>query len=98
MPMRPRWPTTPPPYPSPARGGGKGGGAAYSYSRDIGRIWRIAEALEYGIVGIKEGIISIDIARSVVRRRAASAAKAPYGIDEFLEVKYPCTGVAMAWR
>src|SRR5580700_2796643 len=53
-----RWPTPPPPYPSPARGGGNGRGlAAYFYSRDIGRIWRVAEALEYGIVGIDEGII-----------------------------------------
>jgi succinate-semialdehyde dehydrogenase/glutarate-semialdehyde dehydrogenase len=51
----------PPPFPpplAPARGGGKGGGATYFYSRDIGRIWRVAEALEYGIVGINEGIIS----------------------------------------
>jgi hypothetical protein len=36
--------------------------AAYFYSRDIGRIWRVAEALEYGIVGINEGIISTEIA------------------------------------
>ena len=51
--------------------------AAYFYSRDIGRIWRVAEALEYGIVGINEGIISTEVAP--VRRRegiAASAAKA----------------------
>src|SRR6266446_6369415 len=47
-----------PTLPSPARGGGLGRGlAAYFYSRDIGRIWRVAEALEYGIVGINEGII-----------------------------------------
>jgi hypothetical protein len=38
--------------------------AAYVYSRDIGRIWRVAEALEYGIVGIDEGIISTEIAPS----------------------------------
>ena len=49
-----------PTLPSPARGrgGGKGGGAAYFYSRDIGRIWRVAEGLEYGVVGINEGIVS----------------------------------------
>jgi succinate-semialdehyde dehydrogenase/glutarate-semialdehyde dehydrogenase len=48
-----------PTLPSPARGGGLGRGvASYFYSRDIGRIWRVAEALEYGIVGINEGIIS----------------------------------------
>src|SRR5438552_11040333 len=52
-----------PPCPRPAPGGGLGWGrAAYFYSRDIGRIWRVAEALEYGIVGINEGIISTEIA------------------------------------
>ena len=40
------------------------GPASYFYSRDIGRIWRVAEALEYGIVGINEGIISTEIAPS----------------------------------
>ncbi len=45
-----------PSQPSPAAGGREG--ASYFYSRDIGRIWRVAEALEYGIVGINEGIIS----------------------------------------
>jgi succinate-semialdehyde dehydrogenase/glutarate-semialdehyde dehydrogenase len=53
--------------------------AAYFYSRDIGRIWRVAEGLEYGIVGINEGIISTkstgEIAPSAGRRKAASAAK-----------------------
>ena len=52
--------------------------AAYFYSRDIGRIWRVAEALEYGIVGINEGIISTEI---------APFGGMKYGIEEFLEVK-----------
>jgi acyl-CoA reductase-like NAD-dependent aldehyde dehydrogenase len=48
-----------PTLPSPARGGGlRRGTASYFYSRDVGRIWRVAEALEFGIVGINVGIIS----------------------------------------
>ena len=54
-------PTTPPPFP-PSRRGRVGWLAAYFYSRDIGRIWRVAEGLEYGIVGINEGIILTEIA------------------------------------
>ncbi len=50
--------------------------ASYFYSRDIGRIWRVAEALEYGIVGINEGIISTEIAPFGGINEAASAAKA----------------------
>jgi len=63
-----RWPTTPPPQPSPARGGGKRGAPRVFDSRDIGRIWRVAEGLEYGIVGISEGIISTEIAPFSGRR------------------------------
>ena len=44
----------------PLVGEGREGAAAYFYNRDIGRIWRVAEALEYGIVGINEGIISTE--------------------------------------
>ena len=55
---RSRWPTTP------------NSAAAYFYSRDIGRIWRVAEALEYGIVGINEGIIS---PRPLARSRRLAA-------------------------
>jgi len=71
------WPTTPPPYPRNARlAGGRPGASpyareeregvtAYFYRGDIGRIWRIAEGLDYGIVGMNEGIIST--ARGEVR-------------------------------
>jgi acyl-CoA reductase-like NAD-dependent aldehyde dehydrogenase len=61
MTRRSKWPY---PHPSLPRSRGREGRglAAYFYSRDIGRIWRVAEGLEYGIVGINEGIISTEIA------------------------------------
>jgi succinate-semialdehyde dehydrogenase/glutarate-semialdehyde dehydrogenase len=76
--------------------------ASYFYSRDIGRIWRVAEALEYGIVGINEGIISRNpLARSRALRRHEGKRHRPhlavhwgskYGIEGFLAVKYLCMG------
>jgi succinate-semialdehyde dehydrogenase/glutarate-semialdehyde dehydrogenase len=67
--------------------------AAYFYSRDIGRIWRIAEALEYGIVGINEGIISTEIAPfGGMKESGIGREGSKYGIEEFLEVKYLCMG------
>ena len=60
MMKRSRWPATPPAYARVRETGGRG--AAYFYSRDIGRIWRVAEAFEYGIVGINEDIIATEIA------------------------------------
>jgi succinate-semialdehyde dehydrogenase/glutarate-semialdehyde dehydrogenase len=65
--------------------------AAYFYSRDIGRIWRVAEALEYAIVGINEGIISTEIAPfGGMKERRLGWEGSKYGIEEFLEVKYLC--------
>jgi hypothetical protein len=81
------------------RGRVREGAAAYFYSRDIGRIWRVAEALEYGIVGINEGIISpkSPLARSPPPRHEGELRPhlivhwgSKYGIEEFLEVKYLC--------
>jgi succinate-semialdehyde dehydrogenase/glutarate-semialdehyde dehydrogenase len=67
--------------------------AAYFYSRDIGRIWRVAEALEYCIVGINEGIISTEIAPfGGMKESGIGREGSHYGIDEFLEVKYLCMG------
>src|SRR5579862_3854879 len=67
--------------------------AAYFYSRDIGRIWRVAEALEYGIVGINEGIISTEIAPfGGMKVSGIGREGSKYGIEEFLEVKYLCLG------
>src|SRR5204863_1090150 len=60
--------------------------ASYFYSRDIGRIWRVADALEYGIVGINEGIISTEIAPfGGMKESGIGREGSHYGIDEFLE-------------
>ena len=67
--------------------------AAYFYSRDIGRIWRVGEALEYGIVGINVGIISTEIAPfGGFKESGIGREGSKYGLDEFLEVKYMCVG------
>ncbi|HUY02813.1 MAG TPA: NADP-dependent succinate-semialdehyde dehydrogenase [Rhodocyclaceae bacterium] len=67
--------------------------AAYFYSRDIGRIWRVAEALEYGIVGINEGIISTEVAPfGGVKESGVGREGSKYGIEDYLEIKYLCMG------
>ena len=67
--------------------------AAYFYSRDIGRIWRIAEGLESGIVGINVGIISNEIAPfGGIKESGIGREGSKYGIEEFVEVKYLCMG------
>jgi len=67
--------------------------AAYFYSRDIGRIWRTAEAVEYGIVGINTGIISTEVAPFGGMKESGTGREgSKYGIEEFLEVKYLCMG------
>src|ERR1700739_3882058 len=67
--------------------------ASYFYSRDIGRIWRVAEALEYGIVGINEGNMWAEIAPfGGMKESGIGREGSKYGIEEFLEVKYLCMG------
>jgi succinate-semialdehyde dehydrogenase/glutarate-semialdehyde dehydrogenase len=67
--------------------------AAYFYSRDIGRVWRVAEGLETGIVGINVGIISTEVAPfGGVKESGIGREGSKYGIEEFLEVKYLCMG------
>jgi succinate-semialdehyde dehydrogenase/glutarate-semialdehyde dehydrogenase len=67
--------------------------AAYFYSRDIGRVWRVAEALEYGMVGINTGLISNEVAPfGGVKQSGLGREGSKYGIDEFLVVKYLCMG------
>ncbi|MEO3433180.1 NADP-dependent succinate-semialdehyde dehydrogenase [Inquilinus sp. CAU 1745] len=65
--------------------------AAYFYSRDIGRVWRMSEALEYGIVGINTGIISTEVAPfGGMKESGVGREGSKYGIDDYLEVKYLC--------
>ena len=67
--------------------------ASYFYSRDIGRIWRVGEALEYGIVGINEGIISNEMAPfGGVKESGSGREGSKYGIDDYVEIKYLCMG------
>ncbi len=67
--------------------------AAYFYSRDIGRIYRTAEALEYGIIGVNAGIISSEVGPfGGVKQSGLGREGSVYGIDEFLEMKYVCLG------
>ena len=67
--------------------------AAYFYSRDIGRIFRVAERLEYGIVGINEGLISTEVAPfGGMKQSGLGREGSKYGIEEFVEVKYLCLG------
>lgn len=65
--------------------------AAYLFSQNLSRIWSVSEALEYGIVGINEGIISTEIAPfGGVKESGIGREGSKYGIDEFLEMKYLC--------
>jgi len=67
--------------------------AAYFYSRDIGRVWRVAEQIESGIVGINTGIISTEVAPfGGVKESGIGREGSKYGLEEFLEVKYLCMG------
>lgn len=67
--------------------------ACYFYSRDIGRIWRVAEALEYGMVGINEGMISNEMAPfGGVKESGQGREGSKYGLDDYLEIKYLCLG------
>jgi succinate-semialdehyde dehydrogenase/glutarate-semialdehyde dehydrogenase len=67
--------------------------ASYFYSRDVGRIWRVSEALEYGILGINTGVISTEVAPfGGVKESGIGREGSKYGIDEWLEIKYLCIG------
>ena len=67
--------------------------ASYFYSRDINRVWRVAEALESGIVGINEGIISTEVAPfGGVKESGIGREGSRYGIEDYLEMKYLCMG------
>jgi len=67
--------------------------AAYFYGRDVARVWRVAEALEYGIVGINTGLISTEVAPfGGMKESGLGREGSKYGIEEFVEIKYMCFG------
>ena len=67
--------------------------ASYFYSRDINRVWRVAEQLEYGMVGINDGIISNEVAPfGGIKESGIGREGSHYGIDEYLAIKYLCMG------
>ena len=67
--------------------------AAYFYSRDIGRIWRVAEGLETGMVGVNTGLISNEIAPfGGVKQSGLGREGSTYGIEDYLVIKYICMG------
>uniref|UniRef100_A0A8J4H8Z1 NADP-dependent succinate-semialdehyde dehydrogenase I n=1 Tax=Acidicaldus sp. TaxID=1872105 RepID=A0A8J4H8Z1_9PROT len=67
--------------------------AAYFYARDVGRIFRVAEALEYGIIGINEGIISTEVAPfGGMKSSGLGREGSKYGIEDYLEIKYLALG------
>lgn len=68
--------------------------AAYFYSRDLGRIWRVAEALEYGMIAVNSGAISTTVAPfGGVKQSGLGREGSRYGIEEYLEIKYLCLDV-----
>ncbi len=67
--------------------------ASYFYSRDVGRVWRLAESLEYGMVGINTGIMSTEAAPfGGIKESGIGREGSKYGMDEYLELKYLCLG------
>ncbi len=67
--------------------------AAYFYARDLGKVWHVAEALEYGIVGVNTGLISTEVAPfGGVKQSGLGREGSKYGIEDYLEIKYVCMG------
>ncbi len=67
--------------------------AAYFYSRDVGRIWRVMEALEYGMVGVNDGIISTEVAPfGGIKQSGIGREGSRHGLDEYTELKYCLMG------
>ena len=67
--------------------------ASYLYTNDVNRIWRVSEALEYGMVGVNEGVISNEVSPfGGVKESGLGREGSHYGIDDFLELKYICMG------
>ena len=68
--------------------------ASYLYTRDLGRAWRVSEALEYGMVGVNEGLISTEVAPfGGIKQSGLGREGSHYGIDDYIEQKYMCLGI-----
>ncbi|MDI6526492.1 NAD-dependent succinate-semialdehyde dehydrogenase [Pseudomonas otitidis] len=68
--------------------------ASYLYTRDLGRAWRVSEALEYGMVGVNEGLISTEVAPfGGIKQSGLGREGSKYGIDDYIEQKYMCLGI-----
>ena len=68
--------------------------AAYFYSQNLSRVWRVSEALEYGMVAVNEGILSTEVAPfGGVKESGMGREGSKYGIEDYLEIKYVCLGV-----
>lgn len=68
--------------------------ASYVYTQNIGRSWRVGESLEYGMVGINEGIISTEVAPfGGIKASGVGREGSSYGIEDYLEIKYLCMGI-----
>jgi len=66
---------------------------AYFYVRDIGRVWRVSEALEFSMIGINEGIISNAVAPFGGLKQSGNGREgSKYGLDDYMEIKYLCMG------
>jgi len=69
--------------------------ACYLYARDLGRVWRVSEALEYGMVGINVGVVATEVAPfGGVKSSGVGREGSKYGIEDYLEIKYLCMGLA----
>ena len=69
--------------------------ASYVYTQNLGRAWRVSEALEYGMVGVNEGLISTEVAPfGGIKQSGLGREGSHYGIDDYIEHKYMCLGIA----
>jgi len=67
--------------------------AAYFYARDIGRVWRVSEALEYGMVGSNTGLMSSEtVPFGGIKESGQGREGSKYGMDDYMEMKYLCMG------
>ncbi|MCY1463107.1 3-sulfolactaldehyde dehydrogenase [compost metagenome] len=68
--------------------------ACYLYARDLGRVWRVSEALEYGMVGVNVGVLATEVAPfGGVKSSGLGREGSRYGIEDYVEIKYLCLGL-----